>query len=149
MFISFIFFFFFPSRRRHTSLQGDGSSAVCSSDLEVVPRLRPAGMGEQLPHGRQRLARERGEIPRRGPAGELAVGSHVREGEVPRPPRRHRQRHADELGAQDRKSTRLNSSHLVISYAVFCLKKKETRWNATHPRLRPCTSPLRPARPRR
>src|SRR5256885_6994722 len=26
---------------------------------------------------------------------------------------------------QDRKSTRLNSSHLVISYAVFCLKKKQ------------------------
>src|SRR5256885_13317742 len=28
--------------------------------------------------------------------------------------------------AGDRKSTRLNSSHLVISYAVFCLKKKKT-----------------------
>src|ERR1022692_3540731 len=28
------------------------------------------------------------------------------------------------IGAGDRKSTRLNSSHLVISYAVFCLKKK-------------------------
>src|SRR2546426_9307175 len=28
--------------------------------------------------------------------------------------------------ARDRKSTRLNSSHLVISYAVFCLKKKKT-----------------------
>src|SRR2546426_6190224 len=28
------------------------------------------------------------------------------------------------LGTEDRKSTRLNSSHLVISYAVFCLKKK-------------------------
>src|SRR2546426_8997874 len=28
------------------------------------------------------------------------------------------------LDAGDRKSTRLNSSHLVISYAVFCLKKK-------------------------
>src|SRR5438132_3423900 len=27
----------------------------------------------------------------------------------------------------DRKSTRLNSSHTVISYAVFCLKKKNTR----------------------
>src|SRR2546426_4887942 len=27
-------------------------------------------------------------------------------------------------GLEDRKSTRLNSSHLVISYAVFCLKKK-------------------------
>src|SRR5256885_8237724 len=31
---------------------------------------------------------------------------------------------------RDRKSTRLNSSHLVISYAVFCLKKKN------HPRRR-------------
>src|SRR5256885_8460415 len=30
---------------------------------------------------------------------------------------------ADRIG-RDRKSTRLNSSHLVISYAVFCLKKK-------------------------
>src|SRR5688500_19472662 len=29
--------------------------------------------------------------------------------------------------AEDRKSTRLNSSHLVISYAVFCLKKKNRR----------------------
>src|SRR5256885_12285183 len=29
------------------------------------------------------------------------------------------------LRQQDRKSTRLNSSHLVISYAVFCLKKKK------------------------
>src|SRR5260221_1090013 len=29
-------------------------------------------------------------------------------------------------GATDRKSTRLNSSHTVISYAVFCLKKKKT-----------------------
>src|SRR5256885_7204835 len=28
---------------------------------------------------------------------------------------------------QDRKSTRLNSSHLVISYAVFCLKKKKLK----------------------
>src|SRR3989454_2077176 len=28
---------------------------------------------------------------------------------------------------EDRKSTRLNSSHLVISYAVFCLKKKKHR----------------------
>src|SRR5438034_6258706 len=34
----------------------------------------------------------------------------------------------------DRKSTRLNSSHTVISYAVFCLKKK----NRTEPRKGPC-----------
>src|SRR2546426_8049613 len=31
----------------------------------------------------------------------------------------------------DRKSTRLNSSHLVISYAVFCLKKKKKDYSAT------------------
>src|SRR5207253_8377442 len=30
---------------------------------------------------------------------------------------------------QDRKSTRLNSSHVAISYAVFCLKKKNTTYN--------------------
>src|SRR5256885_4798633 len=40
---------------------------------------------------------------------------------------RERHRHAeDRVRAEDRKSTRLNSSHLVISYAVFCLKKKNT-----------------------
>src|SRR3712207_8446155 len=32
--------------------------------------------------------------------------------------------HRPDRGAQDRKSTRLNSSHANISYAVFCLKKK-------------------------
>src|SRR5437870_7615762 len=31
--------------------------------------------------------------------------------------------------ARDRKSTRLNSSHVAISYAVFCLKKKKTKIN--------------------
>src|SRR5258708_12863293 len=32
----------------------------------------------------------------------------------------------------DRKSTRLNSSHQIISYAVFCLKKKKTSHNSKH-----------------
>src|SRR6266850_2915309 len=32
------------------------------------------------------------------------------------------------LTEEDRKSTRLNSSHLVISYAVFCLKKKKKKF---------------------
>src|SRR5256885_5577824 len=36
----------------------------------------------------------------------------------------------------DRKSTRLNSSHLVISYAVFCLKKK----NANEASVAPCSA---------
>src|SRR2546430_10195204 len=34
-------------------------------------------------------------------------------------------------GQEDRKSTRLNSSHSQISYAVFCLKKKKTNNTAT------------------
>src|SRR5690606_42160444 len=34
-------------------------------------------------------------------------------------------RGAEECGFKDRKSTRLNSSHVKISYAVFCLKKKK------------------------
>src|SRR5438034_2875266 len=41
--------------------------------------------------------------------------------ESPRDPR------VDRAHARDRKSTRLNSSHTVISYAVFCLKKKKTK----------------------
>src|SRR5438034_6100982 len=35
------------------------------------------------------------------------------------------QAHRDRVHHGDRKSTRLNSSHTVISYAVFCLKKKK------------------------
>src|SRR2546426_7613678 len=35
------------------------------------------------------------------------------------------------LFLEDRKSTRLNSSHLVISYAVFCLKKKKKNTNVS------------------
>src|SRR5687768_18259601 len=39
-----------------------------------------------------------------------------------------------EVSSQDRKSTRLNSSHGYISYAVFCLKKKKKKkkYNNTH-----------------
>src|SRR5258705_5511109 len=36
------------------------------------------------------------------------------------------------FAGKDRKSTRLNSSHLGISYAVFCLKKKKSNYNAHH-----------------
>src|SRR5256885_6258622 len=36
---------------------------------------------------------------------------------------------------QDRKSTRLNSSHLVISYAVFCLKKKNKNPKTAYEKL--------------
>src|SRR5205807_8662862 len=58
-------------------------------------------------------------------------------GEGPRPGRARRAhdaelpaipgRHVRRAARRDRKSTRLNSGHLVISYAVFCLKKKKKK----------------------
>src|SRR5438034_8801796 len=39
--------------------------------------------------------------------------------------------HRKVMFLQDRKSTRLNSSHTVISYAVFCLKKKKKKKKRT------------------
>src|SRR5256885_12186599 len=38
----------------------------------------------------------------------------------------------EHLAQSDRKSTRLNSSHLVISYAVFCLKKKNNNYHTLY-----------------
>src|SRR5690242_21518972 len=40
-------------------------------------------------------------------------------------------------GGADRKSTRLNSSHMSISYAVFCLKKKTYQQSQTSPHYSP------------
>src|SRR2546426_2395215 len=54
--------------------------------------------------------------PRGPPPGEAALRAGRRLGDS----------HERRRGGGDRKSTRLNSSHLVISYAVFCLKKKKT-----------------------
>src|SRR5256885_11941857 len=98
--------FFFSSRRRHTRLQGDWSSDVCSSDLE--PMLgRPASCDP---------------VWKNVIAGSWLIASVCIE----------RMTHISSAiravwgsSSLDRKSTRLNSSHLVISYAVFCLKKKK------------------------
>src|ERR1039457_6015288 len=49
----------------------------------------------------------------------------------------------------DRKSTRLNSSHLVISYAVFCLKKKTSDGRVPHHPRTAGLYPLRRPRARR
>src|SRR5258708_8009845 len=57
----------------------------------------------------------RGRLGRRLHAAEPGRAAHLRRGE-------HAEAKDDD--EQDRKSTRLNSSHQIISYAVFCLKKK-------------------------
>src|SRR5688572_32063267 len=59
-------------------------------------------------------------FPREGDVGRLVVGA------LHEPDRGRKSQQALEiLGRADRKSTRLNSSHSQISYAVFCLKKKK------------------------
>src|SRR5256886_9354533 len=58
------------------------------------------------------------------------VGSFAGRLERPAPSRRVVSHHAARAAAGDRKSTRLNSSHSQISYAVFCLKKTKM----LHPR---------------
>src|SRR5690242_20802528 len=93
-FYFFFFFFFFSSRRRHTRLTCDWSSDVCSSDLNYF----------RLPSTNRKFWQNK------------------IDGNRSRDIRYRKQLLAD--GWRDRKSTRLNSSHMSISYAVFCLKKK-------------------------
>src|SRR5690625_5695639 len=96
--------FFFSSRRRHTRWPRDWSSDVCSSDLVLaVAQDQQVLVGvdggglEQVQH-RFQLAHVVGAV-----------------------------RPAARAPGVDRKSTRPNSSHVAISYAVFCLKKKKKR----------------------
>src|SRR5256885_9037045 len=73
-----------------------------------------------VPRGRE-CAAQTGDVQTRG-GDRCAIGNVV---EV-----RNRTR-----ASRDRKSTRLNSSHLVISYAVFCLKKKKKHSHSEPPSL--------------
>src|SRR5256885_11747795 len=112
--------FFFSSRRRHTRLQGDWSSDVCSSDLAECLGNQPGALA-QLGLGCQAPGHEVAMRLRR------AQPAHVGVEEQPVIAHRERDGHIGvQISPADRKSTRLNSSHLVISYAVFCLKKKTT-----------------------
>src|SRR5256885_5024366 len=155
--------FFFSSRRRHTRLQGDWSSDVCSSDLpgdwrqwRMAAGTRSAqtlldhvtieyGSGvviESASPSINNTAFNHHSGPAIGvdlassPAGKgnSAKGNSLNAIAVPSGPIRSQviwgmvgipylvQQGLIQI---DRKSTRLNSSHLVISYAVFCLKKKK------------------------
>src|ERR1022692_1503441 len=57
----FVFFFFFSSRRRHTRLQGDWSSDVCSSDLDLCCNPISCGAGCQ-PAGRLLIGPRRAKL---------------------------------------------------------------------------------------
>src|SRR5688572_32488712 len=94
-----LFFFFLMIRRPPRSTLFPYTTPFRSQRLRVLRRRRRQGGG---PHAAGRGARARVHLPRAA--------------------RRLRARHA-----VDRKSTRLNSSHSQISYAVFCLKKKKNK----------------------
>src|SRR2546426_7485764 len=63
---------------------------------------------------------------------DATVEAHIRLGVDPRHAEQMVRGSVDLPNGTDRKSTRLNSSHLVISYAVFCLKKKKRKENWLH-----------------
>src|SRR5690242_21229879 len=90
----------------YTTLFRSGAAHVvgpCAPDLEaVVLELRVVA---QQRHEQQRTA----DRPARGAVGLVVLAVRVQARAI-----------------VDRKSTRLNSSHMSISYAVFCLKKKKT-----------------------
>src|SRR2546429_2938940 len=84
------------------------------------PEISPLPLHAALPIYLARSADERRRAPSREPHhdGPEHGGAQAADGESGHEP-------VDEI-ERDRKSTRLNSSHGYISYAVFCLKKKKT-----------------------
>src|SRR5207249_7127417 len=83
-----------------------------SSDLEVVGRVTHGRAGDPSGHV----------VPAGGPSRRMSLpipAVAVETGQVDA------SHECDSVIDEDRKSTRLNSSHVSISYAVFCLKKKK------------------------
>src|SRR5690625_6267727 len=123
--MSLILIFFFSSRRRHTRWPRDWSSDVCSSDLKYFTNsIREEGLlalakgGVIFTPGSAGTSQEVFQEVTQNHYLTLGIASpmiffdsHFWTEEWPVYP-------------VDRKSTRLNSSHVAISYAVFCLNKK-------------------------
>src|SRR2546430_4983021 len=95
--------FFFSSRRRHTRFDCDWSSDVCSSDLALT---KLGLLNEDLDY----------HLIRASMVLLFLFFGYQKWFE-----------YEAQVLIPDRKSTRLNSSHSQISYAVFCLKKKKLK----------------------
>src|SRR3989454_11275356 len=96
---------------------------VPQEDDTVAPSLVESGRRPSGKISQARFSPVPGTIAAQPPPGAPApapLTAHFELLEEPPAPRR-----SGPHGEIDRKSTRLNSSHLVISYAVFCLKKKK------------------------
>src|SRR5207302_9868523 len=135
---------FCPVVSSTTSAAAGGDQAAQTTTASATPRrvrLRPgrlglmSGGGGGRPRGSDvagpsERARHEGPGPRRC----RRTGRPTRGRASTAPGRSRRRTPAVPAAARDRKSTRLNSSHVKISYAVFCLKKKKKRptLNAQH-----------------
>src|SRR3989454_2740206 len=116
------------ARRRDPPATVRGAASAAARLADVVRRARPGRRtGLAAPLRRPPAAGESG--GRVAARGESLPGgaAPVRPARVLPLPLQHAGR------AGDRKSTRLNSSHLVISYAVFCLKKKNKIYQCAVP----------------
>src|SRR5256886_7640212 len=103
--------FFFSSRRRHTRFDCDWSSDVCSSDLTYLRDQMPVWKTRHTGVEAMTVAVMGCVVNGPGESKHANLGISL-PGTFEEP-------------VADRKSTRLNSSHSQISYAVFCLKKKK------------------------
>src|SRR5439155_6871136 len=118
--------------RVHVEGQVVASALLARFDQHHAPRVRRALRLERL----ERRQRGEGGVPVvADPAPvELVAAAHGRPRAAPCRPADHFrllvtvavEEHG--LATRDRKSTRLNSSHVAISYAVFCLKKKKKKY---------------------
>src|SRR5256885_11342653 len=99
--LSLLSFFFFndTATTEIYTLSLHDALPICRSRREGVHQDRPGPVAGRI---------NRGAVDRR--SGAVSFGNDA----------------ARRVRGRDRKSTRLNSSHLVISYAVFCLKKKKS-----------------------
>src|SRR5439155_24716831 len=109
-----------PQGREHPPADGAAAGTEHAA-VRPLPRedaaLPDAGAADLSARARRRRGLRRGSLEPARALGRNADGVHDR-------------RRADHAGlarpqSSDRKSTRLNSSHVAISYAVFCLKKKK------------------------
>src|SRR3712207_7080601 len=117
-----ICFFFFSSRRRHTRYWRDWSSDVCSSDL-IFSEKYILGTAIDYSYSKANFQRYAGRSNSKS-VGLSFYGKILLASDFYTQARVGINKISTRV-ERDRKSTRLNSSHANISYAVFCLKKKK------------------------
>src|SRR2546426_3691107 len=122
------------SRSVAANSEETGRVGEIRDDEEAAPNPADDRVGSLLPDRRLQLqGRFQHKVLRFPPGGRDELSPHVVCGQSDAADGQFVTHHSDivehheiprESAGPDRKSTRLNSSHLVISYAVFCLKKK-------------------------